>query len=54
MEENKPLVWKRVNIPDREDSIRDITNEYFGDVIAKLKSLIVKDKKKFDKIMKGK
>ncbi len=54
MEEQKPLIWKRVEIPDKEQSMIDLTNEYFGDVIAKLKGLILKDKKKFDKIMKDK
>jgi hypothetical protein len=51
-EETKPLEWRRVDIPDREESMKDLTNEYFGDVIAKLKGLILKDKRKLDKIIK--
>ena len=48
------LTWKMVEIPDREESKKQITEEYFGDILVKIKQLIIKEKREFDKVMKEK
>jgi hypothetical protein len=48
------LTWKRIDVPGREEAVKQLTEEYFGDVIVKIKQLITKEKRNFGKAVKEK
>jgi hypothetical protein len=46
--------WVLYEAPPEEESAKRLTQELFGDVLAKIDYLLNKDKKKFEKVIKEK